>query len=270
MAKRRKEVPLRSVDFIDYVFAAWAGSIFVLTFLLLYPFFIICIWVKPLKRFSYIINKIWCVLFFPFAFEPVFIEHRYKPIDREPVIYVSNHSSYFDIPVLTWALPGYICFIGKISLARIPLFGYVFRSFHITVNRRDGYDRQRSIQRAGLEIDQGRSIVFFAEGTINAENQPQLTSFKDGAFRIAIEKQIPVVPITIPYNWIIFPSDGILAARRHRCEVVIHPPISTIGMTISEDLDRLKRQVFGIIDEEINRKNTAQAIARYGGKPRVS
>jgi 1-acyl-sn-glycerol-3-phosphate acyltransferase len=75
--------------------------------------------------------------------------------------------------------------------------------------------------------------------------------FKDGAFRAAIEKQIPIVPVTIPYNWIILPADQFLL-RWHPLKVIFHEPIETTGLTL-QDVDALKEKVFRIIDEELKR-----------------
>ena len=75
--------------------------------------------------------------------------------------------------------------------------------------------------------------------------------FKDGAFRVAIEKQIPIVPVTIPYNWIILPDENLLPKLK-KLKVVFHRPINTIGMTL-EDIDKLKQQTYNTIDAELKR-----------------
>jgi 1-acyl-sn-glycerol-3-phosphate acyltransferase len=77
-----------------------------------------------------------------------------------------------------------------------------------------------------------------------------MVRFKDGAFRLAIEKQIPVVPVTIPNNWIILPPDEFLL-RWGTVSVIFHEPIPTRGMTLA-DLDTLKHRVFDVIEKELS------------------
>jgi 1-acyl-sn-glycerol-3-phosphate acyltransferase len=97
-------------------------------------------------------------------------------------------------------------------------------------------------------INEGKSLVIFPEGGM-AEKDPVLSKFKDGAFRIAIEKQIAIVPVTIPYNWIILPPDQFLL-RWHKLKVIFHEPLETTGMTLA-DIDLLKHRLFTIIDQEL-------------------
>jgi len=175
-----------------------------------------------------------------------------------------------DIPMLTWVLPGFICFIGKSSLGKIPLFGKVFNSLHVSVNRRDGQDRFKSMERAKEAVKAGRSMIFFAEGTIHLEMQPQISEFKDGAFKTAIEMQVPIVPICMPYNWILLPGDTTFSARWHRIEMTIFPAISTKGCTVENDLERLKKEVHAILVAEMNAKNSPEKIAKYAGLQRFN
>ena len=84
---------------------------------------------------------------------------------------------------------------------------------------------------------------------MSTEKDPAMAKFKDGAFRIAIEKQIAIVPVTIPYNWIILPPDQFLL-RWHKLKVIFHEPVETKGMTLAE-IDTLKLRLFKIIDQEL-------------------
>jgi 1-acyl-sn-glycerol-3-phosphate acyltransferase len=84
------------------------------------------------------------------------------------------------------------------------------------------------------------------------KNPPQMVPFKDGAFRTAIEKQIPIVPVTIPYNWIILPDQKEMILHAGKVKVVFHEPIETTGMTL-ESISLLKRQVFSVIQSELSK-----------------
>ena len=100
-------------------------------------------------------------------------------------------------------------------------------------------------------IDNGKSLVIYPEGGIMTKKEPVMGKFKDGAFRTAIEKQIPVVPVTIPYNWIILPPYEFLVWRG-RIKVIFHEPIETTGLTLN-DVDMLKEKVFTVINEELKK-----------------
>lgn len=101
-------------------------------------------------------------------------------------------------------------------------------------------------------IDEGKNLVIFPEGGIMTLKDPVMARFKDGAFRIAIEKQIAIVPVTIPYNWIILPPDQFLL-RWHPLKVIFHEPIDTAGL-LTKDTDILKQRLFTIIDDELKRQ----------------
>ena len=140
-------------------------------------------------------------------------------------------------------------FVGKSSIAKVPLFGYVFKKIHVTVDRTSLKSRYKTLQRASDTIDQGFSLAMFPEGGTERD-PPNLDPFKDGAFRVAIEKQIPIVPVTIPYNWIILPNNQGLMVYRRTSIAIYHEPIFTEGLTL-DDLDSLKEQVIIIIRAEL-------------------
>lgn len=103
------------------------------------------------------------------------------------------------------------------------------------------------------KLDSGQSIVFYPEGTIPDINQPQMIPFKDGAFKLAIDKQIPIIPITIPYNWIILPIQK-WTITWHKMKVIFHKPIPTKGMNTT-DIKALREQTFDIINNELKKQN---------------
>jgi 1-acyl-sn-glycerol-3-phosphate acyltransferase len=110
------------------------------------------------------------------------------------------------------------------------------------------------LEAAYKAIDKNRSIAIFPEGTIPKDGWPKMISFKDGPFRIAIEKQIPIVPVTFPYNWIILPNNGGFLPNRHLMAIIIHEPIETTGMTLA-NLEELKEKTFNIINAELKKYN---------------
>lgn len=130
----------------------------------------------------------------------------------------------------------------------------MYRNIHITLDRENLKSKYNALNKCFDELDQGNNLVIFPEGGIVSKHPPEMARFKDGAFRLAIEKQIPIVPITIPYNWILLPDDGKLLLNRHKNMIIFHDPIETIRMAI-EDLPFLKSNVFNVITEELKERN---------------
>lgn len=166
-------------------------------------------------------------------------------------MFCPNHTSFLDICIMA-RTPTDFMFVGKNAMEKIPVFGYMYRKLHITVDRGSSRSKHSTYVRAKEAIDHGRSLVIFPEGGVHGERPPQMTPFKNGAFKIAIEKQIPIVPVTIPHNWIILPDDGRYLVTWKKAKLIYHDPIETKGLTLS-DLDSLKDNVYKIIDQEIKR-----------------
>lgn len=234
---------------IKRIYSTWVTFWFILFFLLLFPFFYLFLQKKSWYPAAHNCNRIWGFVVFLFSFIGYRRVRKFVPNKDQNYVYVANHTSYLDIPTLYLTIPGDVSFIGKSSLGKVPLFGYMYSRLHILVDRSKKNSRYDSVLRAMNKIDQGGNVILFAEGTIPS-HCPVLAPFKDGAFRIAIEKQIPVVPVTIPFNWIILPDNGKFLASRHSCKVIVHEPILTQGLTL-DHLEDLKNKVFSIIENQL-------------------
>ncbi|KAA9338748.1 1-acyl-sn-glycerol-3-phosphate acyltransferase [Hymenobacter busanensis] len=197
-------------------------------------------------RYMHALNRVWALLFIRMWGIPVDIIRK-APMPTGPYVYVSNHSSYIDIPLLFKAIPGFLNIIGKSSLAKVPLWGTIFGNTYITVNRDSVVSRARSIVQARKSLEEGRSVIIFAEGKISDKPGEELMPFKDGPFQLAIAVGVPVVPITMPYNHHFMPDvSGSLRVRYAPLRVVMHAPISTQGLTAA-DAPALRERVQGIV-----------------------
>ena len=187
----------------------------------------------------------------------LFIKKVGNPQIDGPAVYCANHTSYMDIPTLFLTVPGFFKIIGKAELNKAPLFGFYFKRVYISVDRKDSQSRYQAYLDCVNTVKNGDSIVFFPEGTIPRDGAPQMINFKDGPFKTAIENQVPIVPVTLPYNWIIFPGSTISTwATWKRPYAEFHEPISTIGMTVENDLESLKQQTFDVISKGIEKYNS--------------
>lgn len=234
------------------MYRAWCLFWFGGTYVVLFPLFWLCLRREAWFRHTGTLNRIWARIFYFGSGLPIRVEYRFRPVRGRPYVYCANHTLYLDIPTTGYALPGYLTYVGKASLTKVPLFGYMFRKLHIAVDRRSRVSGYRSLLAAHAAIDRGSSLIIFPEGGIHDVPQPRLMPFKDGPFRIAIEKQIPMVPVTIPHNWRVLPDDGRFLPYRYPSLLVIHPPISTEGLTLN-DLPALRQQTYDIIYQEWHR-----------------
>ena len=130
------------------------------------------------------------------------------------------------------------------------MFGYMYKKLHITVDRNSLKSRYDVLVRSNKAIDEGKNLVIFPEGGILTTSPPKMVRFKDGAFRVAIEKQIPIVPVTIVNNWIILPENLLLSWKP--VKIIFHEPIETRSLGI-EKLDYIKEQVYNVIDSELKK-----------------
>ncbi|GAA4831139.1 lysophospholipid acyltransferase family protein [Algivirga pacifica] len=170
---------------------------------------------------------------------------RTKPLCRtQQYIYCANHTSYLDTPVLATIANRFMVFLGKDDLAKPPLFGWMFRNLHIPVYRGKRGNWELVFKAAGEAILRGHSLGVFPEGTMN-KKPPMPARFKKGAFLIAIQHQVPIVPVSIINHWKVWPK---LAPYLCWCPVMVvqHAPIETKGMT-EADIPLLMEKVYQVI-----------------------
>ena len=196
------------------------------------------------------INYLWGWTFFRLALIPVKIEWRFDLNQYPRFILCANHFSYLDIPALGM-FPKPFKFVGKSQLNKIPLFGLMYNYIHITVNRSSYRSRAESLAKARNAIQQGFNLGFFPEGGIRTKQLPQMVNFQDGAFRLAAENDIPIIPVTFLDNYRILEDDRILSISRQTCKVIYHEPLK--ARDESEDsIKKLKQEVYRVIQDELN------------------
>ena len=138
-------------------------------------------------------------------------------------VYVSNHASLFDIPVVTAAVPDNIRIVYKKELEKIPIFGWNLRwGPYIAIDRGKRADALRSVEEAVRKIREGDSVFLYAEGTRTQDGR--LQPFKRGAFNLAVKSGVPVVPLTINGTFRIM-AKGSIAIRPGPVEVIFESPI---------------------------------------------
>lgn len=169
----------------------------------------------------------------------------------QPCVFVGNHTSYLDICLSTFYIDHTALYMGKVELLKAPLFRTFFKGMDIPVNRKSRLDSVKALVNSGKAIDKGRSMVIYPEGTIS--NYGKLKPFKNGPFKLAIDKQVPIVPVVNVNNWELLQNGGFFKSngRPGIARTVVLEPISTVGMT-EENLVDLREKVFKLINDTLH------------------
>lgn len=253
------------MKFFKRLYTIYGLITFFILFVLFFILLLIPIFSKKRFKLVGVFNRWWARLLFTLIAIPFSVEYKSKLDKRKQYIFCPNHFSYLDIAALGLNTHNTI-FVGKNDMENIPVFGFMYRKLHITVDRTKLKSRYASMLKTFKALNEGKSLVIFPEGGIVTEKQPVMGTFKDGAFRASIEKQIPIVPVTIPYNWIILPPDQFLLTW-HPLKVIFHDPVDPARYT-SLQLDQLKEKVKSIIDTELQRHLAYENRSRKTGQDR--
>lgn len=177
------------------------------------------------------------------------IRREQLPVKNKSYMFVSNHTSMTDIMLMLYAVKNPFVFVGKKELGKIPLFGFFYKRTCILVDRNNTQSRVDVFEAAQERLKLGLSICIFPEGGVPEDENIVLDTFRDGAFRLAIEHQIPIVPMTFHDNkkrlsYTFFSgSPGKMRVKSHRF-------IET-GLFTKEQKRGLKEQTHKIILEEL-------------------
>lgn len=171
-----------------------------------------------------------------------------------PCVIMSNHRSHLDGPILLCTLPLRFAFIIKRSLALIPFWGWAVSALgYISIDRHDRTDSLSGMKRAAKAVQKGRSVLVFPEGTRSKTGD--FLPFKKGGVVLAIEAQVPILPVAIAGTYEILPS-GRLTAEPGRVFINIGKLISTAGLTYEDRnglLARVEAEVHALYDEALRR-----------------
>jgi 1-acyl-sn-glycerol-3-phosphate acyltransferase len=168
-------------------------------------------------------------------------------------VFVANHQSHYDTPVVFSSLPFQLRIIAKESLARFPVLGWhLKRGGHLFVDRRNP-DRGGILKRWRALVSEGLSLIIYAEGTRSADGR--VARFKGGSFLLAIEAGLPVVPVAVIGTRKVMPK-GRLRTEPADVELVIHDPICPPALTkaTTRDAKALADQVHAIVSRAVSER----------------
>lgn len=197
------------------------------------------------RRFSWIGYKflwIWSLIFSWLTFIRYEFHGRENFRKGQSYIYVSNHTSFLDLPGIRLLIPGEFRPLAKKELLKIPVFGLIARGATVIVDRSDRESKHKSLDRLKKILSDGISILLFAEGTQNRSKEI-LQPFKDGAFRLAIDTQMPVLPLVVIGAGKLMPP-GTINLRPGLIKIIVAPEIPIADQA---DVSRLKQQTFEVM-----------------------
>ncbi|HTA83409.1 MAG TPA: lysophospholipid acyltransferase family protein [Bacteroidia bacterium] len=230
------------------LFATYAVLVAIISCIIVIPAYLIIFNFFPKTRAPYTAHKLsrfWAKFLFTFFFIRVDVKGKEKIKPEQAYIFVCNHRSQLDIPLFARACTNTFRFLSKIEVTRIPVFGYVVKKLYITVDRKKRNDRAISFDKMKHSLLKEKiSVILFPEGTRNRSQEP-LLNFKDGAFRLAIETQLPIAVLTIFNTAEFLPADA-FEMKPGIVRAVWDNPIETKGLTM-EDIPMLKEKVRNIL-----------------------
>lgn len=239
---------------LRFFFSVYGFAVFLLWMFLLLPFFIWAFLEKPIKggNLIYRLSRFWADAFFFM----VAIKHRNiyeESFDKShEYVFVSNHISYLDIPMMMKVVRGQnMRILGKAEMNKIPIFGSIYKRGTVSVERDKPSARSNSIKKLIAFIHLKISVFICPEGTFNTTHHP-LKKFYDGAFKIAIETQKPIQPILFLDTYDRLNYRSIFSLNPGKCRGVSLTPTSTEGFTL-KDVHFLKQKIYHQMEEALRK-----------------
>ena len=225
--------------------ALWAMIVFAVSMLIFWiPIWVTGLWKEP-KRTIYVfyVFRLWMAFFF------ILTGVRRKIIGKKnfkkgvAYIVVCNHNSYMDPPLSSPGIPGINKTIAKEEMAKIPLFGMIYRRGSVLVNRKSEESRRKSYLKMKEVLEMGFHMCIYPEGTRNKTNAP-MTIFHDGAFKLAVDTGKQIMPAVIFNTAKVLPTHKPFFFWPQKVEMHFLPPVSIANKSATD----LKNEVYQLME----------------------
>jgi len=235
----------------QYIYTTYALIVFILTFIIQFPFFIFfSLWgekgVKPLN----ILLRCWSKVFFFY----ILITTRTYGLENieknKKYIIVANHSSFLDTPMIFATIPLMVKPLARADFGKIPLFGYIYRKMTIPVDRSSTISKKKSYEQMVETVIKEKSLIFiFPEGSFN-ETEADLKKFYNGAFNLAKDTQTEILPVLFPDTVKRWHYSSFWAWSSGICRTFVLEPIS-INTINSMSVEELNKHTYNIMDQAL-------------------
>lgn len=215
------------------ILAFWALFVFASTMFLFIWFYLACFFLQEPNKTKWhrTISRIWMGLFLTLSGLRFSVtgKHHFNKIG--PAIVICNHNSLIDVPLSTPFLPRANKTIAKKSFIYVPIFGWIYQFGSVIVDRKNDHSRKTSFDNMKRVLDSGLDMLIYPEGTRNKTSEP-LKSFYDGAFKLAVDTQKPIIPVVILNTKKILPAYPIMCFKPGKIRMDILAPINSQGHTV--------------------------------------
>jgi len=225
----------------------YSAIVFFILMLIVCPFILISTGIfkeRTGRKISFYFLKFWAWAFSLLTF--LWFSTGGEKIDTSRAyIYLGNHNSFLDAVAIVICIPQAFSPLGKIEMLKIPVFGWIYKRLVVMIDRSSRASRDHSVTELRKDLADGQSILIFPEGTMNKSDKP-LNPFYDGAFRLAIETQTPILPFAILNSKAHLPRTNPLLLNPGMIRTVFGEAIEAKGL-VAEDIEELKRKTFNAI-----------------------
>ncbi|MFN5704705.1 MAG: lysophospholipid acyltransferase family protein [bacterium] len=236
---------LQKIHFFWYMFMV------ALTFYIMYPLFYYN--TRKASRYHRVakLRKIWCDWGFILGFYSYKVEYEADVDYNKPMIIVANHTSYLDTPLICTVIAGNYHFMGKVELLKNPVLRLFFQTIDVPVDRSNRIASYRALKRVEENIKSGLSLILYPEGTMS-KNPPVMGDFKAGAFKLAVDTKVPILPISFLNNYKLMKGSGLkFGSKPGIMRVFVHKPIETKDLSTAEDLENLSKKIFETLNSKL-------------------
>jgi len=242
---------MKIFKYLFYIFwRGWFYGWLLLSIIAIFPILLIVTSSEKLYPVFFKIAQAWAnTLLFVMGFKVDLIEDELVD-DTKSYMFCPNHTSMIDIMVMLSIAKNPFVFVGKKELTKIPVFGFFYKRTCIIVDRGNSKSRLAVFDEARRRLCDGLDVCIFPEGLVPYDESVVLSDFKNGAFRLAIEHQIPIVPITM-YDCKKLFSYTFFSGGPGKLRVKVHHFINTTGATLKNN-NIIKKQTFDLIYNELN------------------
>jgi 1-acyl-sn-glycerol-3-phosphate acyltransferase len=178
---------------------------------------------------------------------PLFVRGKEHFKKGQPYIVICNHNALMDVPISSPAIPGGNKTIAKAEMAKIPVFGLIYKLGSVLVDRKSDKSRKESYGRMKDVLAMGLHMCIYPEGTRNTTDQP-LKPFHDGAFRLALDTRTPIIPGVIFHTRKVNPPHKSFYLMPHPLRIEFLEPIEVLG---TDTVDSLKERAYGLMNKKV-------------------
>lgn len=229
-----------------YFYTIYCIAVFVIFFLVLFPFFVLFSFFGAWGRKAiWQLIRGWSYVWFFLIGMPARRVYMQRPQKGKNYVVVANHISYLDTPLIFRTIPFFVRPLAKKELAKIPLFGFLYKQMAVLVDRSDVKSKSKSMQMLRRSLQREGSIFIFPEGTFNETGKP-LKDFYDGAFRLALRTNTPILPVIFPDTYKRWHFSSFWSWNAGINRAVFLPEVELTEF-LPNDIQGLKKKVFDMM-----------------------